>query len=256
MNAVLKDIEYRTAYDGCPLCSGVGEIVRTEEGWSRGKMLCDLVWMKCGACGHVHTAHFFNDLGLKELFTVVMEDGVFGGKIDEQRFIWGRIIDRLIPYVNRVGKWIDVGVGNGGFLFTASEYGFDAIGIDTRGYVLDPLREFGYCVENADATTYDYDGAVAVILADVLEHIPYPKELLKRIRSKLRGVLFVSCPNMDCISWRYNDTKGGSVYWKEPEHYHNFTRARLQALLVECGFTPVHYGVSARYQACMEIVAI
>jgi 2-polyprenyl-3-methyl-5-hydroxy-6-metoxy-1,4-benzoquinol methylase len=158
--------------------------------------------------------------------------------------------------VNRQGRWIDVGVGNGGFLFTAAEYGFDALGIDMRGYILEPLRKFGYMVEEADATTYDYDNAVVVVLADVLEHIPYPKALLQRIRSKLRGALFVSCPNMDSIAWRYTDTQGGSVYWKEPEHYHNFTRARLQALLVECGFTPVHYGISSRYQACMEIVAI
>ena len=40
------------------------------------------------------------------------------------------------------------------------------------------------------------------------------------------------------------------------EHYHNFDRAGLYALLRECGFSPVYYGVSERYRACMEVAAI
>lgn len=218
-------------------------------------MECRITWMKCGSCAHVHTERFFNALGLKELFATVMEDGFFGGKLDKQRATWGRVVERLLPYAIENRQWIDVGVGNGGFLFTATEYGLDVIGIDTRGYILAPLRSLGYEVKEADAMAYDFAGATVVILADVLEHIPYPKALLQRIRDKLRGALFISCPNMDSVSWRYMETQGGTPYWKEPEHYHNFTRTRLQSLLVECGFTPVYYGISSRYQACMEIIA-
>jgi methyltransferase family protein len=256
VSAVLKETEYRVAYDGCPLCSGQGEVVRKEQCFPKGKIALELAWVKCGSCGHVHTSHYFNEAGLKELLSTVMEDGYFGGKLDEQRFIWGSVIRRLLPYVNREGRWIDVGVGNGGFLFTAAEYGFDAVGIDIRHYILDALRKLGYQAEEADATTYDYSGASVVVLADILEHIPYPKELLKRIRANLRGALFVSCPNMDSLSWKYMETVGGPPYWKEPEHYHNFTRARLWSLLKECGFTPVEFGISSRYQAGMEIIAI
>jgi hypothetical protein len=48
----------------------------------------------------------------------------------------------------------------------------------------------------------------------------------------------------------------GNPYWTELEHYHNFTRVRLEALLKECGYTPVYYGVSPRYMAGMEIIAV
>lgn len=259
MNAVLKEPEYRTAYDGCPLCSGQSVVIRTEESFAKGRIPRDLTWMRCVSCAHVHTQHYFNEIGTKEMLSTVMEDGFFGGKLDEQRSIWGSVIKRLFQFgihPKDKGRWIDVGVGNGGFLFTAAEFGFDAVGIDIRSYILDPLRKLGYRVEEADATTYDYTGASVVVLADILEHIPYPKELLRRIRSKLRGALFISCPNMDSISWRYMETVGGPPYWKEPEHYHNFTRDRLQSLLKECGFTPVEFGVSSRYQAGMEIIAI
>lgn len=256
MSAVLKEAEYRVAYDGCALCGGETSDIRTVIAFPKGRLQGNLTWVKCASCNHVHTSHYFNDVGMGELLSSVMEDGYFGGKLDEQRFIWGSVIDRLVPHVKQPGRWIDVGVGNGGFLFTAAEYGFDAVGIDTRHYILDPLRDLGYQVEEADATSYDYSGAAVVVMADILEHIPHPKELLKRIREKLSGALFISCPNMDSISWRYLETQGGPVYWKELEHYHNFTRARLQSLLTECGFTPVYFGVSSRYQAGMEIIAV
>jgi SAM-dependent methyltransferase len=249
-------LTYRVAYSGCPLCEGEGSVLRTERCEPRGKIACDLTWMKCGACEHVYTDSYFNQEGQAELLSRVMEDGIFGGNLDIQRKQWARVIDRLVPYVppGDNGRWIDVGVGNGSFLFTAAEFGFDAVGIDTRPYVLEPLREFGYSVEHADAMEYDYTGASVVVLADVLEHMPYPKKLLQRIGEQSNAVLFVSCPNMDCVSWKYLEA-GDSPYWKELEHYHNFTRARLQSLLRECGFTPVHYGISPRYTACMEIVA-
>lgn len=213
--------------------------------------------MTCEACGHVYTDSYFTKEGHAELLSQVMEDGIFGGNLDTQRKLWARVIDRITPYVHSQdkGKWVDVGVGNGSFLFTAAEFGFNAVGIDTRPYVLKPLREFGYSVEQADAMEYDYTGAAVVVLADVLEHVPYPKALLQRISEQSNAVLFVSCPNMDSISWKYLETVGGVMYWKELEHYHNFTRARLQSLLRECGFTPVHYGISPRYTACMEIIA-
>ena len=256
MNAVLKEIEYRIAYDGCPLCSSESAMLRTEKPQVRGDMTYALKWMKCTSCEHVHTEEFYSELGYKELFKSVISDGIFGGKLDEQRVTWSGIIERITPHVKHPGKWIDVGVGNGAFLFTASEFGFDAIGIDKREYVLDPLTKFGYSVVHADAETYDYEGASVVILADILEHIPYPKDLLKRIRQKLNGALFVSCPNMDSVSWKYQDKTGENPFWEEAEHFHNFTRARLQSLLIECGFTPVSYCASVRYRACMEIVAI
>ena len=63
-------------------------------------------------------------------------------------------------------------------------------------------------------------------------------------------------PNRDCVSWRRMDATSTNPYWGEIEHFHNFTRAGLFDVLVRCGFAPVHYAVSERYQACMEVVAV
>jgi 2-polyprenyl-3-methyl-5-hydroxy-6-metoxy-1,4-benzoquinol methylase len=101
-------------------------------------------------------------------------------------------------------------------------------------------------------------GRYSVIsMADVLEHMPYPKAGLKAAHRLLRpgGVLFVSMPNMDSMVWRALDASGSNPYWGEIEHYHNFTRQRLYALLEEHGFSPVHYDISERYRCCMEVIA-
>jgi hypothetical protein len=48
---------------------------------------------------------------------------------------------------------------------------------------------------------------------------------------------------------------GANRYWGEIEHYHNFSRGRLYALLKEHGFQPVEYSVSERHRAGMEVIA-
>lgn len=244
----------RIAFDGCPLCTSTSTLLRSAK-TERNGLSVTLDWLRCNNCEHVYTSHYFADDSV--LLSKVTAEGFFGGNLDKQRVLWSRVIERILPHlVERKGRWIDVGVGNGAFLFTAAEYGFDAVGIDKRHYLLGPIKEYGYNVEHADAMEYDYTDASVVVLADILEHVPNPKALLKRIREKLDGALFVSCPNMDCVSWKYLDKDGTNPYWAELEHYHNFTRKRLEALLKECGFTPVNYGVSTRYTACMEIIAI
>jgi hypothetical protein len=94
-------------------------------------------------------------------------------------------------------------------------------------------------------------------MADVLEHVPFPKEYLAAAAELLteNGILFASMPNADSVLWAALSMNGANPYWGEIEHFHNFGRQRLFALLEECGFTIVHFGLSERYRACMEVIA-
>jgi protein O-GlcNAc transferase len=58
------------------------------------------------------------------------------------------------------------------------------------------------------------------------------------------------------IVWRVMDSTDSNPYWGEVEHFHNFTRERLYALLGETGFRPIFYNVSERYRACMDVIAM
>ena len=95
-------------------------------------------------------------------------------------------------------------------------------------------------------------------MADVLEHIPFPKVALVAAHKLVaqNGVLFFSMPNMDSMVWRLLHANGVNPYWGEIEHYHNFSRRRLYALLKSHSFRPAEYSVSERYRVCMEVIAI
>ena len=193
------------------------------------------------------------------MFSLAFENQVFGGELDTQRVLWSGIVDRVVTLLGSAnGRWVDVGCGNGALVFTAAEYGFDAEGIDLRPIAVDRLKHIGIAASVHDAMTFDYAGASVVSLADVLEHIPYPATLLSRVRSQMNddGALFVSMPNMDCITWRYLDAVKLNHYWTELEHHHNFTRERLARLLDDCGFEPAGYSPSSRYNCCMNMWAI
>ena len=95
-------------------------------------------------------------------------------------------------------------------------------------------------------------------MADVLEHMPFPKAGLAAAHRLLRpdGVLFLSMPNIDNTVWRRLRANGVNAYWGEIEHYHNFPRKRLSALLEEHGLRPVESHISERYRVCMEVIAV
>ncbi len=156
------------------------------------------------------------------------------------------------------GGWLDVGFGNGSLLFTAEEYGFKGVGLDLRPDTVAFMNHLGveaHCGEIANHL-YGY-GASVISMADVLEHMPYPKAALKAAHMLMEpnGVLFVSMPNMGSLLWREMTDQNVNPYWLEIEHYHNFSRERLYALLKETGFQPLRFGVSLRYRACMEVTA-
>ena len=119
------------------------------------------------------------------------------------------------------------------------------------------MREVGYEAHAIEFDEYRASEPFDVIsMADVLEHMPFPKRALYHVWDLLRpdGLLFLSMPNADSFLWQLLTRNGVNPCWGEIEHYHNFGRKRLYALLDECGFEPVHYGVSARYRACMEVI--
>lgn len=168
------------------------------------------------------------------------------------------MVDRVAREGVSAGRWLDVGFGNGSLLCTAHEYGFYPVGLDLRETSVAELSQIGIESHVSDIADYQSGDKFSVIsLADVLEHMPFPKSGLQAARRLIKtdGVLFVSLPAMGCALWEFLDAQNINPYWVEIEHYHNFTRQRLYQLLEETGFKPVRYGISERYRACMEVIA-
>lgn len=213
--------------------------------------------MRCGTCRHSFTEGYYGDEAARLLFSRTNAAQQVGFDLEGQRHISARMIDKVLPYAND-GNWLDVGFGNGSLLFTAQEYGFTPVGVDLRRDNAQRLAAFGirtYC-EDVAGLRLDFRCSV-VSMADVLEHMPFPQAGLRAAHRLLddNGILLLSLPNTESAVWKALDDNQMNPYWGELEHYHNFSRSRLFALLRETGFEPLRYGVSERYRAAMEVIS-
>lgn len=258
-------------YTYCPLCRSTAfdQLVTapcTQHPLYQDVFPVQLVWMGCQSCGHIFTDTYYTQTGLDLLFSRYNEDQVSGGDIHLQRKIWAPVVDRVLQFLpsreavwKRDVFWMDIGCGDGSLVYLAHEYGFKSFGVDTRAEAIQGIKSLGYQGFVGDLNNIEIDHPVDVIsLADVLEHVSFPVAALNRVHNLLKpdGLLFISCPNLDCVSWRVLDKEGANPYWSELEHHHNFSRASLTFLLQSCGFEAMSYGVSTRYKACMELIAL
>lgn len=252
----------RTIYSSCPLCKS-DEIADLRTGECSKHPLYKpalsptIQWKRCHSCQHVFTSGYFTEEACHLLFSGTNPKQTVGYDLETQRFISARMIEKVLPFAS-TGAWLDVGFGNGALLFTAQEFGFTPIGIDLRAENVRIMNSLGISCQCIELGQLQLAAPCAVIsMADVLEHMPYPKEGLRDAHRLLQqgGVLFVSLPNLESVLWTAMDQRNSNPYWGEIEHYHNFGRTRLYSLLEETGFEPVRYGVSERYLAGMEVIA-
>ena len=252
----------RIPYTACPLCEAKAfrpEMTADCSGHPlyKRELPSRITWLRCESCDHVFTDGYFTPEAAALIFSTTLIHQQLGHDIERQRSITARMVEMVLPYVSE-GPWLDVGFGNGGLLFAAQEYGFTPMGIDLRAENVAALAKLGIEAHATDLAALKLEKPCAVIsLADVVEHMPFPKDCLKAVHELLAddGVALISMPNSDSMVWRRFNETGSNPYWGELEHYHNFGRARLYSLLREMGFEPLRYGVSDRYRIGMQVVA-
>ncbi len=256
--------ESRIPFDGCPLCeSPAVHSLRvadcTKHPHYQPALPPTMTWLECDACAHVFTDGYWPPSALELLFRGTRLKQAVGVEVEQDRHKWARVVDRVTAVLGAAdGAWLDIGFGRGNLLFTAAEWGYESVGIDLRADNVAELQKLGFEAHCVDLAAFEAPARFTVVsLADALEHFPFPKQALRQAAALLRpgGLVFVSMPNCDTIVWRAMDHLQNNPYWIELQHYHNFSRKRLYALLEEVGLTPVHYGVSDRYRACMDVLA-
>lgn len=260
------ETSFRVPYTSCPLCGSKDIPLRRQESCAKRSLYDkrlphEMNWHECQECNHFFTEGTWTKEACDILFSRVHPEQDVGFDVEHQRYVSAEIIDKVIrhlppDYEDRT--WLDIGFGSGNLLFTAAEYGFKPVGTDLRPATVEKMQSIGIDARCEDITELKLEHPAMVIsMADCLEHMRDPKQALEAARRLLRddGALFLSMPNAGSPIWQFLDSQNQNPYWGELEHYHNFTRERLNALLMETGFQPVNYGVSVRYRACMEIIA-
>jgi protein O-GlcNAc transferase len=148
------------------------------------------------ACGHVFTDGYFDANAASIGFATTQPNQTVGSDMERQRPVSARIVARVARRMPE-GRWLAVGSGNGSLLFTAEEWGFTPAGLDLRVANVRALKQLGYEAHCLPIEVLDHNACYSVIsMADLLEHMPFPKPGLAAAHRLLRpeAMLFFSMP--------------------------------------------------------------
>lgn len=156
----------------------------------------------------------------------------------------------LIRAIRRTPEWkgalLDIGAA-GGELASLLSADFDTlIGIDGDPARVGTLsRHFDHAFVADVNTLTRLPAAKAVVLADVLEHLPQPEQFLRLVRTAIQtdGRLYVSVPNIANITTRLSLLFGRWNYADrgilDRTHLRFYTRETIVAELSGAGFEPM-----------------
>ena len=147
---------------------------------------------------------------------------------------------KIIPYKGE-GKLLDVGCGNGAFLYSMKELSWEVCGVEPDEKAVQYIhKELG--LKNVKDgllmdQRYEDQQFDVITLWHSLEHMPNPREVLEEIHRILRpdGLLLIAVPNIKSYAaQRFKDL------WyalDAPRHLIHFSPETLSYLLNETGFS-------------------
>ena len=262
----------RQPYSACPLCDGasvtLGFANCSGHALWHEPLPPTIEWMRCASCGHVHSRSYWTPAGRLE----VQRRDKFpqlttAANLAAQRALWAPVLERAVAALGGYAAiqksegrpvWVDVGCGDGTLIMTAGDYGFSAVGLETRAELVRRTRELGFAVLQHDFIELKFEVTVDVLsMMDVLEQLPDPRAALRKAAQVLRpgSLLVISAADLASASWRLMEHEKANPHWMDLERHHNFSRERLTSLLKESGFEVVAFAIPNRRDAQMELYA-
>src|SRR6516162_2652203 len=156
-------------------------------------------------------------------------------------------LERLLPRVRR-GRLLDIGCSCGYFMEVAAKSGFEVEGLEfSRAAIAaaDPsIRPHIVCSsvdEFESSQTYDL-----VTAFDLIEHVPQPKDFLRKVRNLLTpgGWLAMSTPDAGHF---LRFMMGSSWPMLQPmQHLTIFSRQSMRLVLEEAGFNEISFETATK----------
>jgi SAM-dependent methyltransferase len=194
-----------------------------------GAAFSDIV--QCDACGHMQLARFPPATRLLEGYAEA-ESTDYLPEEPGQRATARAALEMIERHVAR-GALLDVGCWVGFLLAEALERGWSATGLEPSKFASAYARDrLGLDVRTADLFTAELAPAAfdAIVLGDVIEHLPDPGAALERIAEVAApgAVLHLSLPDAGSRVARLLGARWWSVI---PTHVQYFTHSSLTTLL-------------------------
>jgi SAM-dependent methyltransferase len=209
-----------------------------------GTALSDLV--RCPSCGHRQTEPMPADAVLESAYSDAASDDYVQeepGQRETARRALARIEHHLAPDPQngsaRKRQLLDLGCWVGFLLAEARDRGWEGVGVEPSQYASAYARdELGLDVRTGELLTapLPLGSFDAVVLGDVIEHLPRPGEALDRLAELLRpgGVAWMALPDAGSLVARRLGRRWWSVI---PTHVQFFTRGSIRTLLERHGWT-------------------
>ncbi|MFH1826209.1 MAG: class I SAM-dependent methyltransferase [bacterium] len=148
-------------------------------------------------------------------------------------------INRFKHLIQKGGKILDVGCGNGDFLKLCQTRGFAVSGVETAAAAAELAKKtnkIDVFTGELPQANFPSDNFDAVTLFHVLEHLPEPALILKEVHRILKnhGLLIIQLPNID--SWQFKIFKQRWFGLQIPYHLYHFSPETLKQLLKKAGF--------------------
>src|SRR4029077_3121198 len=98
-------------YPSCPLCGGasdpMGSMDCTRHLMWHEPLPAAVEWMRCGACTHVHTRHYWTGAGLAEVFSRASPEQLAGVNSERRRQIWRPVVANVVAVLGGYAKIFD-----------------------------------------------------------------------------------------------------------------------------------------------------
>ncbi len=226
----------------CPTCKEEPEtsrIIMTKDGFT---------YRKCGVCNVVYVSPILKENVLIEMYK--KSDYAKGWmqvllnpveqKFNQSKFEQG--IKQIEEIIGRKGKILDVGCAVGQFLNIAKKVGWEVTGTELNKEECAYCQNMGLKVLDKPLTIdlFPSDTFDAVTLWEVLEHVLYPKDILKNIYKILKpsGVLLIVVPNLDSLAAQILQEKCNMFLGIS--HITMFNNTTLTNVLEDEGFNIIH----------------
>jgi SAM-dependent methyltransferase len=209
-----------------------------------GGALSDIA--RCPACGHMQLERMPSGAELEGAYA----DAASEDYVEEeagQRATARAVLERVERHVGR-GRLVDLGCWVGFLPAEARDRGWQVMGVEPSTFASAYARErLGLDVRTGDLLREPLPpGAFdAVVLGDVIEHLPDPSAALQRVADLLAagGVVALMLPDAGSRLARAMGRRWWSVL---PTHVQYFTRSSLRVLLERNGFAVRHVGTSPK----------
>jgi len=138
-------------------------------------------------------------------------------------------------------KVLDIGTAGGAFLEAATQFGYEAYGLEPSRFLVEKGVSRGLKMKQGTIETNSFeDGSFDMVcLWDVIEHLSEPKQDLIKIRRLLKpgGILFINYPDIGTLPARL---AGKKFWWILSVHLHHFSRKTIDLICQKAGYQVFH----------------